>query len=536
MPTIAGIEMTIDEVKSFWEEAGEAMRLHYQELDATGNYKWPELLSPFAETDAPTFPVECLPKAMGDYCREHSKASGFDVGAYAFSLFLYAAALIDHRHKIDVGPFKAPAFLWGGLVDKSGGGKSPVFRAARRFVDEINADLCSRSKDALEAWKDDCKAIGSRKKDEWPERPPWKQIIGIDTTTESLGDCLHAMPSGILLGAEEITELIGRMDAYTSGAGGKDRGLYLRAFDGGFSTINRKSADAMVFSNFSFAIVAGMQPKKLAELFRRNGGSSDGLYQRFLLYQMRPPTKADYDGHVMGHYIDSCREIFTRLHSWGWDDLSKPFELCREARAEMQEYHNACREIATTGGGDAFSEHVNKFPGFLARVTLALHLCECAAVRHLQQIVSLETYHRAEMILKRLFRHSSALYILFDGHMERSGNLAQSAAECVLHHKWESFHRGDLTRSTSCWRNAAEPDAQAALDLLIEYGWICDATPPTEPGKRGRRSKGYYVVNPRVHPEFMPEAERISHEKFIKKMAIDRAVMSKREGNDYEGL
>jgi len=105
--------------------------------------------------------------------------------------------------------------------------------------------------------------------------------------------------------------------------------------------------------------------------------------------------------------------------------------------------------------------------------------------------------------------------------------LAQTAAETILHHKWVEFHRGDLTRTTSYWRKVDERDAQGALDLLIEYGWIYDATPPTEPGKKGRRSKGFYIVNPRVHPEFLPEADRISEEKKIKKMAIISATEEK---------
>jgi len=371
--------LTLEEIRQIHEEAGEQLRIYAKKECLSGDYKWPELLSPFDHQDTPSFPTDALPRQMAEYCKANSEASGFDVGAYAFSLFLYAASLVDHRHKLDVGPFKTPAFLWGGLVDRSGGGKSPVLKSARRFVDEYNGRLCASSSDRLQEYHDDCRVLGSRKKDQWPDKPRWEQFIGVDTTSESLGDCIQAMPSGILLGAEEITELIGRMDAYSSGAGGKDRGLYLRAYDGGFSTINRKSNDTMVFKNFSFAIVAGMQPKKLAELFRKNSGSSDGLYQRFMLYQMRPPKQANYSGRVQGAIIDECRKVFQHIEKWRWmEDVSKHFRLCDAARMEMEGYHNACRAIATTGGGEAFSEHVNKFPGFLGRVTLALHFCECA--------------------------------------------------------------------------------------------------------------------------------------------------------------
>lgn len=518
----SNLGLTDEEEYELFLQLGERIRLKNLERTALHNYQWPDLVDVFKDEACPRFPIETLPPAMADYAKAQSELSGFDVGAYGFSLLCYAAALIDHRHKIDVGPFKAPAFIWGGLVDQSGGGKSPVFKAARRFVDEHNKRLCEDTQRRILNWQEECQVIGMRKKDEHPPRPELKQFIGADTTTESLADLLQASPSGILLGAEEITELIGRMDAYTNGSGGKDRGVYLRAFDGGYHTINRATRGLTYFSNFSFAIVAGMQPKKLAELFRKSGGSSDGLYQRFLMYQMQTPGKAVYQGRVSGHYIDSCREIFEFIARSQWDEATKDFILCDEAREQMQDYHNHCRIIATTSGGNAFSEHTNKYPGFLARLTLALHFITGASERHLPHEISLDRYIRAETIAKCLYAHSKALYVLFDGGMDRQQKMARSAAETILHHRWTECRRGDLTRYAADWRGVSEFEAQAAIDLLIMYGWIEDATPPSQPGKKGRPSKGYYVVNPAVHLEFMDHAEKIAKEKSEKIQAMKR--------------
>lgn len=516
--------LTVEETLELYNEIGEKLRVHQIERTVMDSHVWPPVLNPFKDETCPQFPIDCLPPAFSEYAQAHSDCSGFDAGAYGFSLLLYAAALIDHRHKINVGPFSAPAFMWGGLVDPSGGGKSPVFKAARRFVDEYNRKLCEDTQMKMQNWHDECQAIGKRKSDEWPEKPEIKQFIGADTTTESIADMLQSMPEGILLGAEEITELIGRMDAYSGGAGGKDRGVYLRAFDGGYHTINRASKGQSYFSNFSFAIVAGMQPKKLAELFRKSGGSSDGLYQRFMLYQMRGAGETDYGGYVPGHVYDSAREIFTFIQAQKCTDETQGFRLCADARKIMQDYHNNCRVIAQTSGGDAFSEHTNKYPGFLARMCLALHFIEGAQIRHLAQEISVETYKRAERIIKCLYAHSKALYVMFDGGMSRQQTLAREAAEVILHKRWTEFKRGDLTRTCHEWRKVSEFDAQSAIDNLIFYGWIEDVTPPNQPGKKGRPSKGHYVVNPEVHLEFMDEAERITKNKTQRREAILKSV------------
>lgn len=88
--------------------------------------------------------------------------------------------------------------------------------------------------------------------------------------------------------------------------------------------------------------------------------------------------------------------------------------------------------------------------------------------------------------------------------------LVRSAAEAILAKRWECFKRGDLTRNATYWKSADNRDAEGAIDYLIELGWVRDITPAPEPGKRGRRSAGTFLVNAKVHEEFAAHAVRIT--------------------------
>jgi hypothetical protein len=59
-----------------------------------------------------------------------------------------------------------------------------------------------------------------------------------------------------------------------------------------------------------------------------------------------------------------------------------------------------------------------------------------------------------------------------------------------------------------------------------------DITPPTEPGKRGRRSAGRFLVNPQVHERFSEHTTRIKEARAERFEAIKQVT----EGNWLEKL
>ena len=474
-------------------------------------YKWPELRDPREQREAPPFPMSRVPAALREYCQAASEGSGFDPGAYAFCALIAVSSLIDQRARLLVGPFSVPPFLWGGIVDPSSGGKSPIMGTACRFVHEANHTLLQASRNRTEMWKEDCKHA---KKADMPERPPWHQIVVEDITIEALADLLTDNPTGVFYLSEEFTEFIGRMDAYSAaGKGGsKDRGSYLRAWDGKSVTINRVGKGNSYVENFSLGLLAGIQPGKLAEMYRRTETQSDGLFQRFLMYKIAPPKNADYGHRMVSCVTEGFREICMCIHRLTQSGayFGERFRLCEEAQQAMQDFHNNIRGYCiNAGAGDRIKEHLGKYPGIVARIAFTLHAMEHCRAGRTPEVVDLATYKDAEQIAKVLMQHAFSIHEGIEATVSKSAYLVDTACEAILAKGWNDFMRGDLTREATHWRKADEHDAEHAINTMIDYGWIVDTTVQSNATGTGRRAKGTYVVNPRVHLEYADKAREI---------------------------
>jgi phage/plasmid primase-like uncharacterized protein len=504
-----------------------------QAQQAAEDEAWTKPATPFAEYMLPSFPMDCLPPALSNYANALSEQSGFDAGGYAISFLALAGALIDQRAKMRAGPMQTPAFTWVGLVAPSGGGKSPVINAARALIQKIEEGILESSQRRMATYMEALNSLSrEEKKSSPPEKPKWNQRIATDTTIEALGDLLRDNPCGMLMIQDEITEMIGRMDAYGNGGGGKDRGAYLRAFDGGSIVINRKNSGIPTkIDNFSLGVLAGIQPEKLAELFKKGGGGSDGLYQRFLVYCMGAPGQLNYGYEIPTHIFASASDLIESTHKWTYDGsrfLTSVATMSKEALQEMQDYHQNVRDLSYRTPAKRFSEHIGKFPGFLARIAFTLHCLDCVAANQWNPEVSKATLSKALRIVRVLFRHSEYVYELLDDSSGDSRELVQSAADAILSKGWTCINRSDLTRNATGWRSAPNQLTENAIDLLIELGWLRDDTPPQIAGKRGRRSTGVFKINPAVHQLFKKRAEKVREDREkryqgIKQAAVDRA-------------
>jgi hypothetical protein len=496
----------------------------YNEVSAKPSV-WPELANPFAEYVVPAFPMDILPEQFRDYCQQKSAQSGFDVGGYAFCLLVAAANTIDHRHRLNLGAFHVPAFLYAGIVGESGSGKSPIINATSAPADEINTALIKESNIQFAEWASTVASLGNKAKSDAPPRPLWKQRHALDTTVEALADLLASNPEGINLFHHEITEFLGRLDAYAGKDGGKDRGVYLRAYDGGQITINRASKPVpLVVDDFSVGILAGVQPEVLAQKFRAAGAGADGLYQRFTLYCLREAGRVNYSAKSEPFVEVNLKRIFDDIHE---GTKGKPFTvtLAHSASKLMEDYHNSVRKLGQRTNARRFAEHLDKFPGFLGRICFALHYIQAVATQDdPQKFVTVETMQKAISLMNVLYRHSEAVYFILDRESGQVRDLMQGAAEAILTKRWAIFSRGDLTRNATHWQGAENREAESAIDYLIELGWIMDITPTPIAGKAGRRSAGKFRVNELVHERFADHAERIRKARSERHAAIKKVA------------
>ena len=516
---------------------------------------WIDPVDLFADAPVPEFPLRCVPAAICDYAAALSAQSGFDSGGYAFAGLIAASGLINHSLKLEVtSAWTSSAVLWGGLSAESGGGKDPVMSPMVAPVKSINDRLMADSTADLRRWEK-AKKEAQKENETTPPKPAWQQRLIHDVTTEEVGKLLSEN-DGLLLQMSEITEFIGRMDAYSGGgnAGSKDRGAWLRARDGGSHTINRASwSQPLVVSNFSVGILAGMQPEKLAELMgKRGGGSADGLFQRFLMFLMRPAKQADLMADVPVQLAENYSALFDVIQQWNEKNYAMfPPALTQDGVRLFNDYMNDARTIAQCTTQGRFAEHLNKFPAFTLNICLTLHTLECAAkqVQKNQQAlvddldggslsftppvncwsntVSTETLRRAIDIMRVLYRHSEAAYSYLDDARPEIRNLAVAAGDAVLTKSWNVVNMGDLTRHATGWQAADQGFKQEALNLLIELGWLIDVTPAPEQGRRGRPSEGRFAVNPKVHSDFSAHAAAVVETRKRRFDAIQRAAMAR---------
>ena len=458
----------------------------------------------FAERPAPTFPIDTLPSQLGLYAKQLSNQSGFDVGAYAFSMLVMASAVIDSRTRLNVGPFKSPAHLWGGLAGPSGAGKSPVHKSVTDLANGVEQRRVEASREALAEWS---AAIAGVPKKDHPPKPPWKQRQISDATIEALVRQAEDCSSGMIMATEEITQFIGNLDAYRSNAG-KDRSVMLRAYDGGSETVHRMTGDPRHIENLSIAILAGVQPEVWAKNLS-DGKAADGLFQRFMIYQMQPAKGVDYTAKIEFGLRGSCESLFELIEERSIDRGPLTLSIDDDAQKLMNDFHNQMRVIVRGLPSGRFAEHCDKHPGFLARVALTLQLMWAAANGGTPESVTAATMNHAISVMNVMYRHSEAVYETLEGGESDYVRLAKSAAEAILSKQWNDFTRGDLTRNATGWQGADFKVAEGAINLLIECGWIRDVTARSAAGV-GRKSQGKFVVHQSVHAMFLGHSERIT--------------------------
>lgn len=494
---------------------------------------------PFGDMQVPSFPMQLVPKVISEFANTEASMSGFDAGGYAICTLMSLASLIDFRTTLKVNhSWREPPMMWFGVVSESGEGKSPVIKASMQFLDKIDTDMKRNSMREHAEWKKEMERFKAKAKNsksdpiDPPAEPSMQMLVMNDSTVEAMARVLVENPQGVMYFSAELNRWISSIDAYSSGKGNKDRGAYLEAYDGGGKSISRVHGGFTFVPNWGFSVLGGIQPEVFAQIFKSSqGNSSDGLYQRFMLYCMQPSGSALLANASINDAVYGVQVIADRIHAWaksGKIEMDKPV-LSDQSLLEFQDYLNAMRELQRRTSDPRFSEHLGKFAGFALRLTLALHVVECAAEGEdgWNHIVQSETLKRALSIMSCLYRHSEAMYSKAVVSRGSSRDLVRDVANLILARGWEQFTFGDLERNCTPWRDFDKHKRNDAIDLLIEMGWLMDITPEAT-GGRGRKAQGRFAVNPLVHDQFKEQAEQERDNRALRKAALDRAVTQRR--------
>ena len=454
-----------------------------------------DLLRPMA---APPLRANDVPDVLAQFAASQARATGFDVSILLAAGIGAACAMLSDDVRLLVsqrsGWFES-ARLWLAIVGGPGAGKSPGSKAAL-------APVFATHREGISAW-----SAANEGKD---EPAPMPVLYVNDATTEALADVLHDNERGVLYFCDELEGWIGQHDAYRNAGGGKDRGEWLRLYDGAPHQVNRVRRGAFFVPNWGASLLSATTPAALRKLAPKL--PDDGLLQRFLLVLAAPMVLPDA----------AMLRLETRQPAEAWDAALRRLHampactvrLSADAREaferEQAELHALTQAYEDSHA--AFASHLAKRSAMLARLALVFHALEAPAVT---ADVTGETMERAARFLRRQERHAHAIYGSLLG-MATGIALARDVARSILASRLQSFNRRELTPRCKAFRAADEQTRHAALTLLADCGWIAADMPTLGHG-------AHWLVDARVHELFAEHGEAARERREVVRSRIAEA-------------
>lgn len=457
-----------------------------------------EPLDILRQTVAPGFEADDVPPELGRFASEWAAAAGFDPSGVIAATVGAAAACMSDGLRLEVNPASRhyeSARLWLLLIGPPGVAKSPSLAQACEPIKEMHREL-------HEEWQRECARLraAAERQDEPPELPPRPSLYVTDATTEALAETLAHNPRGLLTIYDELDSWLGSHDAYRSG-GGKDRGEWLRAYDGGPHTVERIKRGAFYVPNWGIGILAATTPSALQRHARKL--PADGLLQRFIPVLVQPGGKADRRADV-SPTAQAYHNVMVRLYQYGPGSGVRIVRMTDEAAELLHAERERLRSLALAVQvyGDGFAGHVAKHAAMLARIALVFHAVtgrEHPAERRLE----VDAVRLATRFMRKALRHAQALYGDLLGQ-EGAVSLARAVAAVLLADKRQEITRRELVHSCHAWRKSDDDrHRDEAMRFLVDVGWLRE-----EHGDYIKPHVTRWSINPAVHERFAEHGEQ----------------------------
>ncbi len=520
------LEAQLEEVP-IGESAGEAAGEPTDRLDERRAFsEWPEPVNVLAELSASSFTASDLTPELSAYPLLYSEQTGIDPTITLLAAVVAAAAAIPDQIQL-CGASRSNWFaqprLWGLVVGAPGSGKTPGQR-------EMLAPLWRLHKELDDAWRAE---VAGLPEDE-PKTPPRPRVIVADATLEALSEVLVDNQRGVIVASDEFDSWIGAMDQYRSGGIGRDRGEWLRLYDGGPHSIERIKRGTLFVPNWGVSILTATTPAAMRRLSRNL--PEDGLIQRFVIGLARrqeivtdEPPRGEIEAR-RERYAETLRRLYVlqpRAHG-GVVQLS----LAAAERFRSWRSENMALQEALGSLDSALEAHIAKYPTLALRLALIFH---CAQVVNEPEPVArdpaafpvaLEALETALRFLRRASQHALALYVGRRGGSE-GYELARSIARFILarspQDNAKGLQRRDLIRLVAAFKSADEGIQAVALRFLADLGWIAETDDGYQKAQPTR-----FAVNPRLQERFATLAEQERQRRAIARERIAESAAERR--------
>lgn len=456
-------------------------------------------------------PVAVLPPALAAYCRAVAEATRTPPDFALAALLTVAGAAVGQSVNLRINRnwTEAP-LLYTVLVAPPGKRKSPVIRAVRRPLFEIDMRLRQQSKEARERWEEAKKKHTKDPDNNAPPgpEPPQLRAVVDDITRASLTIVLADNPRGTLADPKEAAAWMNSFDEFTGGRG-RDRQFWMCVYDCEAVYSDRKGGWEQTFVPHPYcAVIASTQPEMLGAL---NGdrGRADGFYERLTLIAPDPasyPSQFWTEAEVPAEVEAVWRDCIVLLHSAEMvtdelHEIRRPWyvELTMRGKTAWVAWHDVhVAEMEAAEFDPALAGVWSKAIGRCARLALILSRLRWAlvppAVRPATPLdVTEHDVEGAAKLTRWLCSHAARV-----AH-ERSGGVTDSGARDVLdwlrrHHR-QSFRRAEVSEDLRRFRREAKLLVEA-LESLENAGVIRRRAETPDPHRTGPRPTPLYDVHP----------------------------------------
>jgi Protein of unknown function (DUF3987) len=431
--------------------------------------------------------------------------------------------------------------LWGGVIGRPGTKKSPMIHAVfqplseleKRAQEQYEVEMGSHEaeKVAFEARRKAIRAeMGKRAakggdieelKEHYaslkpPVSPEPKRFLTNDATIEKAHEIMAQNPRGLTILRDELVGLLVVWDQEDQ----KDaRYFHLQGWNGyGSYTCDRIGRGTIHTPQLCEVIYGGIQPSKLLGYLGmvRSDIGNDGLLQRFqlLVYPDEPfgePRIIDeYPDHAAkGRVFDISEKLasmdFTAYGAEADEGTKIPyFHFAPDA----QEFFNGWLlkleiKLQSNDEDPVIIEHLAKYRSLMPSLALIFHLIEAAdqtvtapgfILTEPQREIPLHSAQQAAAWCDYLETHARRIYGL-------AANVSVQGARKLLEKIKDGSLEGGFNAREVYSQNWSFLDskklAQAAIDELVETGWLREIPPP-EPQKKGGRP---FTPTYRIHPK-----------------------------------
>lgn len=343
------------------------------------------------------FPVELLPAVVGEYVGEAAASIGGDPSMIALPMLSSLAAAIGNTYAVELKRnWHEPAIVWSMVVGESGSSKSPCFRAALSFANDLDAENAPRNADAraghhdelqrhkaaLSAWQAQAKKSPGDAGDppREPEPPADIAYTVSDATIEALIHKLASNPRGLLLARDELSGWLAGFDRYSSGSGkvSGDAAQWLELHNAGRVVVDRRHAGRIEVQKAAVSVAGGIQPRTLIKAL---GGEhvDNGLLARFVLAMPPQSPLAWSEDEPSIFVVQSMRDLLASLYAIPFTGSPKVCTLTAEGKAAWVQFFNEHQQAKAAERGPVASM-MAKAEATAARLALICHLVRNATV------------------------------------------------------------------------------------------------------------------------------------------------------------